>query len=402
MDLGTVQRSLIHPDDALAIIRGLLRQPETETVALGSALGRIMPAVAYSGMDQPPFDKAAVDGWGWKPIALEAMPASPLRVRGIIAAGSGSDVPLEPGETVRIMTGAPVPAGVTRVQSFELATEEDGFVTFTKAERIGNVIRRGENAATGDELLTSRVLCAQDIAILASDGRATVNVARRPVVGVLSTGAELVEPGEPLSGAKIYDSNRPQILAQLASPAFDLRDLGHLPDEFEATKAAVGSALAECDVLLLSGGVSMGDFDYVPRALLASGVETRFHGVAMKPGKPTYFGTTDRAFVIGLPGNPVSVFVNVELLVKELLFALCGAPYRPLVAPVPVPDGITRKSTSRVEFLPVAVGADGARTVRYGGSSGLQALAGSHGFVRLEIGQSTIEKGTVTNVRFVR
>ncbi|MBU1081948.1 MAG: molybdopterin molybdotransferase MoeA, partial [Spirochaetes bacterium] len=255
---------------------------------------------------------------------------------------------------------------------------------------------------SGDEILSPRVLSAQDVAILAADGRAAVRVARRPVVGVLSTGAELADPGEALSGARIYDSNRPQILAQLASPAFEARDLGRLPDDLDATLAAVRSALDACDVLVLSGGVSMGDFDYVPRALAAAGVVERFHGVAMKPGKPTYFGTTGRSFVLGLPGNPVSVFVNTELLVKTLLYALSGVAYRPLVAPVVAAEAIARRGSDRVEFLPVAVGPDGARAVRYGGSSGIQALAFADGFARLEIGQERIEKGTITRVRLVR
>jgi len=136
--------------------------------------------------------------------------------------------------------------------------------------------------------------------------------------------------------------------------------------------------------------------------IAAAGAVERFHGVAMKPGKPTYFGQAGDSFVFGLPGNPVSVFVNTELLVKELLFALSGADYEPLSAPIPVAEEIRRKGTDRVEFLPVRIDADGLRAVRYGGSSGLQALASAHGFARLEIGQASIPEGTVSRVRLVR
>lgn len=402
---------MIHPDEALALLASFRKAPELERVELAHALGRIMPAAVSGSLDQPPFDKAAMDGWAWHPASGQTAPAGPLAICGVIAAGSGSFVGLQPGETARIMTGAPLPAGASRIQRFEWAETVDAddcsdsagsFVRFTKPESIDNIIRCGENARAGDELLSPRMLSAQDIAILAADGRPTVEVARRPVVGVLSTGTELASPGEPLSGASIYDSNKPQILAQLASPAFDARDLGRLPDDFDATLAAVNSALATCDLLVLSGGVSMGDFDWVPRALAAAGVTERFHGVAMKPGKPTYFGTTDRAFVIGLPGNPVSVFVNTELLVKELLHALSGIPYKPLVIPTIVAEDIRRKGTDRVEFLPVRMDADGIRAVRYGGSSGIQALAAADGFARLEIGQDTLSKGAITHVRLVR
>ncbi|HUW68903.1 MAG TPA: molybdopterin molybdotransferase MoeA [bacterium] len=399
---------MIHPDEAVAMMAGFLRSPKVEAVPLASALGRIIMAPITGTMDQPPFNKSAVDGWAWKAEGDQSMPTGPLRVRGVLAAGrdglggQGTDAPLESGETVRIMTGAPVPHGATRVHSFELAAEANGLVTFSRPERISNIIHQGENSRTGDQILSTRLLSAQDLAILAADGRATVDVAVRPLIGVLSTGAELLEPGMPRSGAMIYDSNRPQILAQLASPAFQVRDLGHLPDDFAATLAAVRSALDVYDVLLLSGGVSMGDFDYVPKALAAAGATTRFHGVAMKPGKPTYFGTTDRAFVIGLPGNPVSVFVNTEVLVKTLLFALSGAPYRPLLVPVPMAQQFRRKSTERVEFIPVRIDADGAHPVRYGGSSAIQALGMSDGFVRLEIGQDGLEMGAITHVRLVR
>lgn len=399
---------MIHPDEATALLAGFLRSPATETVALASALGRILPAPVASRMDQPPFDKSAVDGWAWKAEAGQSMPAGPLAIRGVLAAGSdsldgqGGDAPLGPGETVRIMTGAPVPRGATRVHSFELAMETGDSVTFTKPERITNIIHQGENARIGDRILSPRLLSAQDLAILAADGRATVDVAVRPLVGVLSTGAELLEPGMERAGAMIYDSNRPQLMAQLASPAFQVRDLGHLPDDFAATLVAVKTALAVYDVLILSGGVSMGDFDYVPKALAAAGVQTRFHGVAMKPGKPTYFGTTDRAFVLGLPGNPVSVFVNTEVLVKTLLFALSGSSYQPLVVPVPMAEPFSRKSTERVEFIPVRIDADGAHPVRYGGSSAIQALAMSDGFARLEIGQHDLDQGAITHVRLVR
>lgn len=419
---------MIHPDEVLTLLASFMKVPELETVDLAHALGRIMPVAVRGSLDQPPFDKAAMDGWAWHPIAGESSPGDQLRIRGVIAAGSSSivglqpregsprsdddrDSPLLPGETARIMTGAPLPAGASRIQRFEWAETVDaggspdpagGFVRFGKPESIDNIIRRGENARAGDELLTPRSLSAQDIAILAADGRPTVEVTRRPVVGVLSTGTELATPGETLSGASIYDSNKPQILAQLASPSFDTRDLGRLPDDFDATLRAVSSALATCDLLVLSGGVSMGDFDWVPRALAAAGVTERFHGVAMKPGKPTYFGTTDRAFVLGLPGNPVSVFVNTELLVKELLCALSGIQYKPLIVPVPVAETIKRKGTDRVEFLPVRIDADGIRAVRYGGSSGIQALAGADGFARLEIGQEALEKGSITHVRLVR
>ncbi|MDX9957781.1 MAG: molybdopterin molybdotransferase MoeA [Spirochaetia bacterium] len=416
---------MIHPDDALAMMASYLRTPgsglQTETVGLLASLGRALPQTVASHHDQPPFDKAAMDGWAWQPAAGETLPAAPLSIRGVIAAGKAAEGdstsgPILPGQAARIMTGAALPPGATRIQRFEWAEESAGSVRFTKADGLDNIIRQGENARVGDILLSPRIIGAQDIAVLAADGRAKVTVAKPVIVGIFSTGTELAEPGEELSGSRIYDSNRPQIQSQLPVGLCSVRDLGSLPDDYESTLAAVKSALATCELLILSGGVSMGDFDYVPRALKAAGVQERFHGVAMKPGKPTFFGewaggetgaavNTDvapRCLVIGLPGNPVSVFVNTELLVKPLLSALCGIEFRPLDIPVPVAETLTRKGTDRVEFLPVRVEADGARPVRYGGSSAIQALAGADGFIRMDIGVDRITKGGLAHVRFVR
>jgi molybdopterin molybdotransferase len=416
---------MIHPDDAIAMMASYLRTPgsglQTETVGLLASLGRALPQTVASHHDQPPFDKAAMDGWAWQPAAGETLPAAPLSIRGVIAAGKTAEHdsdsgPILPGQAARIMTGAALPPGATRVQRFEWAEESAGSVRFSKADGLDNIIRQGENARVGDILLSPRIIGAQDIAVLAADGRAKVTVAKPVIVGIFSTGTELAEPGEELSGSRIYDSNRPQIQSQLPVGLCSVRDLGSLPDDYESTLAAVKSALATCELLILSGGVSMGDFDYVPRALKAAGVQERFHGVAMKPGKPTFFGewaggetgaavNTDvapRCLVIGLPGNPVSVFVNTELLVKPLLSALCGIEFRPLDIPVPVAETLTRKGTDRVEFLPVRVEADGARPVRYGGSSAIQALAGADGFIRMDIGVDRITKGGLAHVRFVR
>ena len=465
-----MSETLLHPDEAIALVLSFARAagtdaagraptaeaPTSEAVPLAQALGRVLAAPIAGRVDQPPFDKSAMDGWAWRPAdaAEEAsgLPARPLRVREVIAAGDAPSAPLAAGETAKIMTGAPLPPGATRVQRVEWAEEleaaavdvsaragggaaragadstrasadstradagEPGsgpFVRFTKPEGADNVIRRGENAAAGDMILTPRVLRAQDLAILAADGRAEVEVTQRPVVGVFSTGTELAEPGTPLEPGRIYDSNRTQLLAQLAVAPCLTRDLGSLPDDYEATLASLRDALGSCELVVLSGGVSMGDFDFVPRALKAAGMRELFHGVAMKPGKPTFFGVLEsdggaggragrRAFVFGLPGNPVSVFVNTELLVKPLVYALQGLARGGAELMLPAAETIRRKGAERVEFLPVSVGPDGARAIRYGGSSALQALAGADGFCRLEIGQAEVREGEMVRVRFVR
>ncbi len=393
---------MIHPDEALNLLRSFKRTPRCEEVAISDALYRILPQKIISEHDQPPFDKSAMDGWAWKQAGIDALPAAPLGIRGTIAAGSPGEPGLKQGECDRIMTGAPIPQGANRVQRVEWSTESNGFVTFSKQESESNIIGKGENSSSGSVILQARLLGAQDIAILAADGRKRVSVAVKPRIHVFSTGAELSEAGTTLGKAMIYDSNRPQILAQLGGMPCVAVDRGILRDDFDGTKDALKTSVDACDILILSGGVSMGDFDFVPSALKASGVRELFHGVAMKPGKPTFFGKSETSFAFGLPGNPVSVFVNMELFVKPLIAALCGIDYFPPVVPCPLAQSIKRRNAERVEFLPVRFSTEGVEAVPYGGSSALQALAGADGFIRLEIGELSLDKGSIAHVRLVR
>ncbi len=393
---------MIHPDEALALIRAFKRTPPCEEIDVSAALGRIAPRQTVSSLDQPPFDKSAMDGWAWRCDDASELPAAGLRIRGTIAAGRAETRELPVGECDRIMTGAPIPPGANRVQRVEWSLERDGFASFTKPETETNIIRKAENSPAGSVVLETKLLCAQDIAILAADGRMRISVAAKPRVHVFSTGAELADGGRPLERAMIYDSNRPQIIAQLQGMPCTVSDRGILPDDLGKTEAAIQASIGSCDIAIFSGGVSMGDFDFVPAALKKCGVAELFHGVAMKPGKPTFFGKSETTFVFGLPGNPVSVFVNTELFVKPLVAALSGIDYRPRIVPCPLSETISRRNAERVEFLPVKFCDDGVRAVVYGGSSALQSLAGADGFIRLEVGQKSLDKGGLAHVRLVR
>lgn len=405
---------MLQLEEALSLITSVPASMTSETVGLGAALGRLLAQGLDARLDQPPFDKAAMDGWLW--LSRDGQPPEAgLHAREVLAAGSDPSLrPLGPGEAIRIMTGAALPPLATesnpelqpwiqRIEWAETVSGPDGktLVRFSRREGCDNIIKRGENARAGQRLLRQRLLRAQDLAVLAADGRAELAVATRPRVGVFSTGTELREPGQELLAGQIYDSNRPQLLAQLAAfPCLPI-DLGVLPDDYEATLAAVRQAMDGYDLVLLSGGVSMGDFDYVPRALIAAGVQTIFHGVAMKPGRPSFFGRCGSCYVLGLPGNPVSVFVNTEVLVKPLLAALCGQAWQPRQASLPLAQALGRRDTSRAEFMPVRIGPDGVERVDYGGSSAIQALTEADGFICLPAGLAGLEKGDRVDVRFV-
>jgi|GEM_PF-76318 len=489
---------MISLDEALQSIRDCLRVPESENVTLAAAHGRILPQPVFSRFNQPPFDKAAMDGWVWLAAPGQALPEQPLKAVATVAAGKAAVAAdgraagvLRPGMAMRIMTGAALPAwsaelltaadsvgpavdepasisldaggrrtaaagkaagnDVTgneaaglqpRIQRFEWSEEKDGLVFFSRKESERNIIYCGENIRAGDCLLEPGLLKAQDIGMLAADGRSEIELARRLKVGVVSTGTELVDAAatQELGANQIYDSNRPQLLAQLSGFPCELTDYGIVSDDYEQTKTLLRTALLDNDLLVLSGGVSMGDFDYVPKALQELGVQTVFHGVAMKPGKPTYFGrlgtvrletaptgasaptrdglaaagrcsttpdgvsaavSPDR-YAIGLPGNPVSVFVNTEVLVKPLLAALSGLDLPAPVVQVPLVTAMRRRNAERAEFLPVRCVPGGVEAVPYGGSSALQALAAADGFVVLPAACAEIKEGELADVRFVR
>lgn len=400
--------TLLHPDKALGLVLESAPAPRLERCLLASALGRALPRSLPCLVDQPPFDKSSMDGFAYSPLA--AGMGESYRVLGSSGAAGQAALPaLKPGECCRVMTGAPLPEGAEAVQRVEFcALSPDGAsLRFTAAEKGSNIVRRGSNERAGDTLLSPRLLSPQDIGILASSGYAEVEVARRPVVGVLSTGDEIVAPGSALGPASIYDSNGPALCAQATAAGAEARSYGIAQDEREALGSRLALGLGECDILLVSGGVSMGNFDYVPAALEALGVEEVFHRLAIRPGKPCFFGKKGEKLVFGLPGNPMATFVVFELLVRPLIARLLGLDYAPRKLRGRLTGALTQAEAERVDILPVRVlPGDGEgpllEPLVYHGSSMLSVLAAADALVRLEIGTGTIPKGGWVDARLVR
>ena len=305
-------RTNLHPDEAIRICEAAAGRMkffhEREKVSLDQGLGRVLPSALASPIDHPPFDKSAMDGF-----AFRTTPANGIyRVMEAIAAGEWSDRPIGEGEVARIMTGAPLPPGAIGVQRIEWtrSVDRDGegrmLVAFTKPESATNIIRKGENLKAGMELLGPRVLAPQDIGILAAGGISEIEVLRKPRIGIESTGDEIAQAGYFLPPASIYDSNGPQLKAQAEAAGAMARFYWIARDEGEALKRTLALAFEANDVVIVSGGVSMGDFDFVPSVLSSLEVEPLFHSIAMRPGKPTFFGRRGETAVFGLPGNPVS------------------------------------------------------------------------------------------------
>jgi molybdopterin molybdotransferase len=384
--------------EALAIVQESVRFLDIQTVPLAVAAGRVLAADVTADADQPPFAKAAMDGFACRRADLPG----PLRVVETIAAGAVAAHDVGPGLCARIMTGAPVPAGADCVVKFE-DTESlpDGMVRATTAATKTNICQQGEDVRRGDIVVgRGAVLAAPHIAVLATVGCAEVPVARRPRVGVLATGDELVPVEQQPGPGRIRNSNGPQLMVQTRAAGAEAVDLGIARDDAGALAAAIAAGLADCDVLLLSGGVSTGDFDLVPQAMQACGLQILFDSVAMKPGRPTTFAVRPGAWCFGLPGNPVSTFLQFELLVRPLLAGLLGGAQAPRPVKARLAAAVRRRPSQRQTWLPVRVTAGGeAEVVTYHGSAHIHALCRADGFIMLPAGVSVLEKGALVDVR---
>jgi len=388
---------MLDPDKALEQIAGFRRIPDTEICPVTESLNRVLAEEVLSTLESPPFDKAAMDGYA----VNNSDERESYKIVETIAAGDTASRPINPGECGKIMTGAMMPPGADKVIRVEYTEELDGQMHVTQPEPYGNVIKQGENLKKGEKVLTPRVIRPQDIGVLASLGLTEVTVAKAPLIGVITTGSEIREPGEELEPGQIYNSNGNQLCAQLKATGCGFKYFGIAPDEPERLGQVIEKGLTECDILLLSGGVSMGSYDFVPGMLRDKGVEIFFHKLAIKPGKPTLFGRRGQCFVFGLPGNPVSTFVIFEVMVKTLVYGLMGIDWKPRTAPGRTMEDFKRRETIRAEYLPVVFDAGEIHLMSYHGSSHLNALSETNALIRVDRGVDRIEKGTILHARFI-
>jgi molybdenum cofactor synthesis domain-containing protein len=300
-----------------------------------------------------------------------------LAVVGMIAAGTSGDVVVGPGQAARIMTGAPMPEGADAVVLVERTRTEGDVVTIEIEVEAGTSVRGvGEDVQPGDVVVApGTVLSPGHLGVLASVGVDRVVVHRRPRVGVLSTGDELVTSG-PLGRGQIRDSNRPTLLALVEEAGFEAVDLGVAADDEASVTEAIERAVSSCDAVLTSGGVSMGDLDYVKVVLDRIG-DMRWMQIAIKPAKPFAFGTVGDVPVFGLPGNPVSSMVSFELLARPALRRMAGhASLHRLRVPAVAPDGLRRHADGKIHFARVKVSQEGGSfVVRSAGGQGSHQLA---------------------------
>ncbi|MCY1283835.1 molybdenum cofactor synthesis domain protein [compost metagenome] len=395
---GCDHPGLMPVEDALARLLALAEAAPieaTENVALAEADGRVLAAPLVAGLDLPPWDNSAMDGYA---LRLADWQGEPLVVSQRILAGSAPQ-PLQPGTCARIFTGAPLPEGADVVEMQEnVEVLADGRVRLQEPLRAGQNVRpRGQETRTGESVLPAGTrLGPIEMGLCASLGAAELSVRRRPVVAVISTGDELVPPGQPLGPGQIYNSNRSLLIAWLKRLGCAVVDAGILADDLELTRQAL-AGLADVDLILSTGGVSVGEADFLGAALREEG-ELALWKLAIKPGKPLTFGHFRGVPVIGLPGNPASTLVTFGLLARPYLLRRLGVTE---VEPLgfAVPAGFTwKKPGNRREYLRARL--ENGRAVIYPNQSSgvLRSAAWAEGLVEVLEG-TTLAEGD--SLRFI-
>ncbi|ROR32318.1 gephyrin-like molybdotransferase Glp [Inmirania thermothiophila] len=376
-----------------------------ERVALRDALGRVAARDILSPIDVPAHTNSAMDGYAVRGADLPAEGERALRVVGTALAGAPFDGVVGPGEAVRIMTGAVMPEGADTVVMQEAVRREGETVILGPGHEPGeNVRHAGEDLARGGVVIgAGTVFRPAELGVAASVGLAEVPVLRRVRVAFFSTGDELRGIGEPLGLGDVYDSNRYSLYGMLRRLGVELLDLGVIRDDPEAMREAFSEAAAQADVVITSGGVSVGEADYVKQTLDALG-EVRMWRIAMKPGKPLAFGRLGGAWFFGLPGNPVSVMVTFYQFVQPALWRMAGARVtRPPELRVPCVSRL-RKGRGRTEFQRgiLETDAEGRWVVRSTGPQGsgiLSSMAAANCFIVLPAGSEGVEPGDEVTVQ---
>lgn len=388
-------------------------QLESETVGLAAAAGRVLREAVFADRDLPPFDRSAVDGYAVRAGSLAG--GGRLRIVEQVPAGTMPRLPVGAGEAAAVMTGAPIPRGADAAIMVEDTVEDAGFVRWPAPGRTppplqpGNrITTRGAEVRAGTKLLDARIrISATGVGVLATVGQVRVAVGRRPRVAVFSTGDELLHPRTETPGpAQIRDANSHMIAARCRALGLPTRRLGFVADDPRRLAAAVSTGL-DADALFISGGVSMGRFDFVESVLEEAGIRLLVTAVAIRPGKPFVFGVADAprsTLVFGLPGNPVSALTTFEVLVRPALDRMEGLkdPRRPLLhARLLAP--VTQRGPRRA-FLPARVGASEdrelvAQPIRSQGSGDIAAIALANALVVVPEDAGTIPAGQVVAVQ---
>ncbi len=390
------EEKMILREDAHKIMSQYGTPTRIEEVSLEESLGRVLGEDVFSDLEMPPFDKSAMDGYAVnsndrseKYEIVETIPAGKFPEKAII-----------PGQCSKIMTGAPLPDGADRVIKVEVTEEDNGYMYLTGEDKVFNVCFRGEDIRIGDKILgKGKMMRSQEIGAAASLGYNKVKVHKQVKAGLITTGSEIIDPGEVLRPGQIYNSNGYSLSAQLINTGAEFAGRKIVSDDRSLLKDFFEKMIDSVDLTLISGGVSMGEFDFVPELLEELGVIVHFNKVAIQPGKPTLFGTKGDKIIFGLPGNPVSTFVIFEVLVKPVLMRMAGSIFSPVILKGRMQKGFKRRKVERDLFIPVNYENGIVKLIEYHGSAHFVSLSKSNGLLKIPRGVSEIPEDEIVDVR---
>ncbi len=400
---------MLELEDALKKILFTVEPLGTETLPLEESMDRFLASPVISQIDLPPFDNSAMDGYAVRAEDVQSAsrknPAV-LKLIGTVAAGESSAPGVNSGSCIRIFTGSLLPQGATAVVMQEdtrtVSADANQIEILDSVKPWENIRFAGEDVKSGAVLLrTGHKLTASACSLAAACGFSSMSVFRKPVVGLLATGSELVAAGQPLEPGRVYESNRIglSVLARRSGAIPKIYPL--VKDSLQTTASALNTAFEECDVVITSGGVSVGEFDFVKSAFEKIGGELSFWKIAIKPGKPFVFGRLRDKLLFGLPGNPVSALITAFLLVRPTLLRMQGAEkIAPLRHPVTLCDSIFNYGDRR-HFIRISIDADGsAKPVKIQGSHILSGLAEADGLIDVPPKTVLTARSTVNAIRW--
>jgi molybdenum cofactor synthesis domain-containing protein len=408
-------RKLVSLEEARkALSRSFSPKPVgTEQIPLSEALNRTLASDVTSKYDIPPFDRSTVDGYAVKAAdtfgADEDKPVT-LKLCGEIRIGEPPKITIQKGETAQIVTGAPIPEGTDSVVMVEYTVQNGANILIHSAVGKGeNVMKAGSDIRRGELVLKrGTMLSSHGIGVLAAIGKAKVEVFKRPKVAIFSTGAEIVEPGEPLSPGKIFDINAHALSAAVAECGGEPMNMGIVQDESEPMEAALKKALSKADVVITSGGVSVGPTDIIPKVLGKLGSPgVIVYGIAVRPGKPTAIAVVGDKPVFSLPGHPTSALLLFHLLVHSVISAMAGRPEKPAVKVEAVTSEKLFPARGRRTFVTVTLrrskqGKLVASPVPTGSSGAITTLAKADGFVEISENQQFVDAGEAVVVQLFK
>ena len=387
-------------DKALKTVLGSAYFLSSEKVDITDSLNRVLAEDIKSDIDIPACDKAVMDGYACRREDLD----KELSIVEVIPAGKKPEIEIEPLQCAKIMTGALIPKGADCVIMVEHTKNPTDNTVSVFGENTNNYIRyKGEDIRTGQVVLNKGILIKpQHMAVLAAAGYTEILVSKQPKVGIIATGDELVEPHIQPETWQLRNSNSLQFKAQLENIGVTVTYYGIAKDSIDEIDKFFRKAADECDVVAVSGGVSMGDFDFVPEIFKKNNVKLLFEKIALKPGKPTVFGVKEGLYCFGIPGNPVSTFTVTELLIKPFLYRLMGHEYSPVNIKLPLAESITRKDTERLGWFPVKITSDGrVKSIDYHGSAHINSLSDADGLISMDVSIAEIPEDSLVHIRLV-